>query len=72
MGSNPITPAPPGVAFNNGTHCAYNVTFEHTADDPAAYTVPEPFADVFQPVNAYPVRVGVTVDNTTVEPAVHD
>ena len=71
MGSNPITP-PAGVAFNNGTHCAYNVNDAHTADAPAAYAVPVPSDDVFHPVNVYPVRVGVTVDNTTVDPAVHD
>ena len=53
-------------------HCAYNVNDAHTAAAPAAYAVPEPSATVFHPVNAYPLRVGVTVDNTIVCPAVHD
>ena len=53
------------------THCANNVTFEHTAVDPPAYADPEPSAAVFQPKNVYPLRVGTVDDNVTDEPDEH-
>ena len=53
------------------THCANNVTFEHTTVEPPAYAEPLPSATVFQPKNVYPLRVGVTDDNVTDEPDAH-
>ena len=48
------------ITYVTGFHCAYkfkSASVEYVAF--AAYVVPLPFASVFQPVNVYPVLVGV-------------